>query len=175
MEIWKDIPNYEELYQASNLGRIKRKEGFVRKGSKMSLSIQREKILSQMDNGKGYKVLTLCKNNVKTRFYVHQLVAMTFLGHNPCKFKFVIDHINHNKSDNKVENLRIVTNRENSTNKNIKYSSKYTSEYAGVYYLKISNKWGAVIRHEGKQEYLGRFHTEIEAHNAYQNRLNEIL
>jgi len=173
MEVWRDIPGYENHYQVSNLGKVKRKEGFIRKGKKMVLSIQREKILSQSDNGNGYKGVSLCKNNIQKRFHVHQLVAMAFLNHNPCKFKLVIDHINHEKSDNRVENLRVVTNRENSINKDTKY--KYTSKYTGVYFFKRNNKWGAVIRNNGNQEYLGRFKTEIEAHNAYQKRLNEIL
>src|SRR5690606_6730827 len=173
MEIWRDIPGYENHYQVSNLGKVKRKEGFIRKGKNMVLSIQRDKILSQSDNGNGYKGVNLCKNNIKKRFHVHQLVAMAFLNHNPCKFKLVIDHINHEKSDNRVENLRVVTNRENSVNKNPKY--KYTSKYTGVFFLKKDMKWVAAIVNKGVREHLGRYGTEIEANNDYQNKLKEII
>lgn len=83
---------------------------------------------------------------------------------------FVTDHIDGNGLNNQKSNLRIVTNRQNSQNrKNIIKSSKYV----GVYWDKISNKWKSQIR-INKKIYIGSFDTELEAHNAYLNKLEEI-
>jgi len=169
-EIWKDVPNYEGIYVASNLGRVKRLEGYVYKGKTKAKSINYEKILTHLDNGNGYKKVTLTYEGIKKVFYIHQIVAMTFLGHKPDKFKLVVNHINFDKSDNRVVNLEVVTNRENSSKRQFEYSSKYT----GVYFDKPRNKWGSVIRINRKQIVLGFFINEIDAHNAYKNKLHEI-
>src|SRR6056297_3432752 len=113
MEIFKDIPNYEGLYQVSNLGIVKsrnrvvknRWEFYVLKGKKIKGSI----------NSDGYIVVRLSKNKIEKDFKTHQLVAMAFLGHKPCGNKLVIDHINNKKSDNRLENLQITTQRHNAT------------------------------------------------------------
>lgn len=90
-EIWKDIPEYDGYYQASNLGRIK------------SLWYKKEKILKQNEDGQGYLQIFLCKDGKKKIFKVHKLIALTFIP-NPNKFP-VINHKNEIKSDNRVENL----------------------------------------------------------------------
>ena len=68
-----------------------------------------------------------------------------------------IDHIDRNKSNNKIENLRLATRKENSRNK----SSK------GFTWSKSSKKWVAQIRVDGTYRYLGLYETEIDAHAAY--------
>lgn len=169
-EIFKDVPGYEGIYVVSNLGTVKRLKGYVYKGKTRAKTLNHEKILMGLDNGNGYKRVNLCFNGLNKSLYIHQIVAMSFLGHIPDKFKLVINHINFNKSDNRVENLEIVTNRENSN----KRQFEYTSKYPGVYFAKTRNKWGSAIRINRKQTYLGFFINEIDAHNAYQNKLNEI-
>ena len=104
MEIWKDIPGYEGLYQASNLGRIK---SLPRKGT----HVQEEHILKQIVRRKGYCELALMKNCKRKHFVVHRLIALTFIP-NPYNLP-QIDHIDDNKQNNRVENLQWITNADN--------------------------------------------------------------
>ena len=72
-----------------------------------------------------------------------------------------------NKTNNKLDNLEIVTQRENSNQKHLKSSSKYI----GVSWSKSRNKWVALIYLNGKHKNLGRFNDELEASKAYQKAL----
>lgn len=90
-EIWKDIPNYEGLYQVSDLGRIKSKQNY-RKGSILTPRIK-----------KGYYTVGLRKDGVRKWHLVHRLVASAFiLNENNLK---QVNHIDENKLNNKVDNL----------------------------------------------------------------------
>ena len=99
---WKDVKGYEGLYQVSNEGRIK------------SLKWGKEKILKCYKNDFGYMKTVLCKDGKTTTFQVHRLGAEAWipnLENKPC-----IDHINCVRHDNRVENLRWVTQEENVNN-----------------------------------------------------------
>lgn len=158
MKIWKDIPGYENLYQINSIGDIK------------SLSRGREKILGKFLNKKGYYMAFLYKNEIRKSISYHQLMAITFLDHKVCGMKLVVNHINGIRTDNRIENLEIVTNRVNCMNRNIVKSSKYT----GVSFNKKSKKWRSGIRINGKRVELGSFDNEIDAHNEYLKALNNI-
>jgi hypothetical protein len=169
-EIWKDIPGYEGLYQVSNLGRVKSlpKEWITGKGGKGS---HNGKILSKCLNKEGYELVRLYLNSKGKSISVHQLVAMAFLGHEPCAYKFVIDHIDDNKSNNRLDNLQVVTNRYNTR----KTQGKYSSKYKGVCWNKRASKWQSAIRINGKKKHLGLFDCELEAHHAYQKALKDLV
>lgn len=154
MEEYKDIPGYEGFYQVSNLGNIK---------SLNYLNTGLKKVLKPWTGADGYFKVELRSKG----FSVHQLVAMAFLGHIPCGHKLVINHINFDKKDNRLENLEIVTNRENS---NLKHKIS-SSKYVGVHWKKDRNKWRASIQYEGKNIHLGYFTDELEASKAYENFL----
>lgn len=168
-EIWKDIPNYEGIYQVSNLGRVKSlsRENYSGKGIKIS----KEKILKYSISIYGYACYRLSKLNNPKDFRGHQLVAMAFLNHIICGHKIVVDHINDNRLDNRVENLQLITNRENA----YRTQGKYSSQYKGVSWCKRGKKWRANIRLNKKSFSLGYFVNEYDAHLAYQNKLKEIL
>jgi hypothetical protein len=155
-EVWKSIPNYEGLYEVSSLGRVK------------SLYINR--CLNPYISARYYCV-GLSKNGVQKNKRVHQLVAEMFLNHTPCGMKLVIDHINGNPLDNKVENLQLISQRQNISKMNGNFSSKYL----GVSWDKNSNKWTAKININQKQYHLGLFNCELAASQAYQNKLKEII
>lgn len=100
-EIWKDIPNYEGLYQASNFGRIKSMSRIIHR-IKFGDFISKEKILKQNKCGKYYSV-SLCKNSKIKKFYVHRIIGKLFLS-NDNNFS----DINHKDGDtfnNNVNNL----------------------------------------------------------------------
>jgi CRISPR/Cas system-associated protein Cas7 (RAMP superfamily) len=105
----------------------------------------------------------------KTR-EVHQLVAEAFLGHVPCGYKLVVDHIDNNKLNNRVDNLQLISQRENASKNMINKTSKYT----GVYFDKSRNKYGSRIQINRENIFIGRFDCELKAHLAYQNKLKEI-
>ena len=161
-EIWKDIPEYEGKYQASNLGKIK------------SLNHNRtgvSKIMSlALVKNTGYLYVKISKEKKSKTFMVHQLIAITFLNHKIDGLKSVINHKDFNRLNNRIDNLEITNMRTNGNKKHIESSSKYT----GVYWSKERSKWQAQIQINGKQIYLGRFNTELEANEAYQKELNLI-
>tara|TARA_R110002072_G_C7623862_1_gene506240 strand:- start:44 stop:541 length:498 start_codon:yes stop_codon:yes gene_type:complete len=158
IEEFKDVKNYEGMYQVSNLGRVK---SLARKGCLTDRVFK-----PQADRG-GYLRLTLRKDGKAKTRTVHQLVAEAFLNHKPCGHKLIVNHKNFNRQDNRAENLEIITNRQNSDQKHIKSSSEYT----GVCWDKNRNKWLASITINGKKKYLGRFTCEIKASEAYENAL----
>lgn len=166
-EIWKDVPGYEGLYQVSNLGNIKSLSRLKING--LSSYISKDLIMKQQKDRNGYLYILLHNNNIKI-FKVHQLVAMAFLNHTPCGHKIVVDHINHDKTDNRVENLQLITNRENCS-KDVKNK---TSKYTGVSWDKHRGRWTSKIKINGNTINLGRYKCELEASEAYQNKLKEI-
>lgn len=105
-EIWKDIPNYEGLYQASNLGRIKSLERIDALGRRVN-----ERILKPEINQYGYYLISLYKNSIQKLYSVHRLVWEAFNGQIPEGYE--INHINEIKSDNRLSNLNLMTHKEN--------------------------------------------------------------
>ena len=101
-EIWKDIKDYEGLYQVSNLGRVR--------------SVKRDKVMSLLTRQHGYKSVQLHGNGGNKRgfktFSVHRLVAEAFVP-NP-DGKLEVNHINEDKTDNRAENLEWMSHKENS-------------------------------------------------------------
>jgi hypothetical protein len=168
-EIWKDIPEYEGLYQVSNLGRVKSlpKEWVTGFGGVRN---HNGKILKAAKNIGGHLNVSLHKDSISKAFFVHQLVAIAFLGHKPNRWELVIDHINDNPSDNRLENLQIVTNRFNSC----KTQGKYSSKFKGVCWHKTHKKWQSNIKINGRKKYLGLFDCELKAHQAYQNAMKNL-
>ncbi len=157
-EIYKDIEGYEGHYQVSNLGNVK------------SFKNNKERILKPGIDTDGYKIVGLCKNGKQKTFKVHKLVAMTFLGHKRQGLNEVVDHIDNVKTNNRLDNLQLISHREN-TSKDRKGG---TSEYVGVCWDKSKNKWRSEIRIKGKSIFLGLFDDEYDAHLAYQKALKEI-
>jgi hypothetical protein len=117
-----------------------------------------------------YLQVKLYKDGQSKTRSVHQLVAESFLNHVRCGMTLVVDHVNSIRDDNRVENLRVVTNRENS----YRAQGNYTSRYKGVSWFPRDNKWKAMIYIDGKRKHLGYFDCELKAALVYQNKLKEI-
>lgn len=103
MEIWKDINGYEGLYQVSNLGRVKSVERYIKHNIYNTNKVIKERTLKPINNGTGYQMVNLSKNNQKQQQLIHRLVASAFIP-NPNNLPQV-NHINENKTDNRIENL----------------------------------------------------------------------
>ena len=156
-EIWKPIPNYDG-YEVSNYGRVK------------SLKLGRELILKPKDDFRGYFNIQLWVKNRKKPFKIHQLVAMAFLGHKPNGQNLVVNHINFDKKDNRLENLEVITQRQNANLKHIKSCSIYT----GVTWNKKNKRYRALIVINRYQIYLGEFKDEKIASEHYNIALNNL-
>lgn len=102
MEIWKDIPGYEGLYQVSNIGRVK---SFYYYGG------ERERIMKPLDVGQGYLRVALYKNKKEKSHYIHALVLWAFVKERPKGLE--CNHLNGDKHDNRLENLEYCTRAEN--------------------------------------------------------------
>jgi hypothetical protein len=163
IEQFKDIPDYEGLYQVSDLGRIKSLERRVFALNKNC--IYKPIIIKSFVTKRGYFEVRLCTNNTSKAKKIHRLLAESFIP-NPNQ-KPQVNHIDANRLNNKISNLEWVNNRENSCHR-VK-NSYFTSKYVGVSYFKRDNKWRSSIQVNGKSIRFGMFNTEEE---AYQKRVD---
>lgn len=100
-EVWKQYLHTN--YEVSNLGNVRNKNTKV--------------VLSQEDTGNGYLCVGLqMDKGVYKKTRVHRMVAITFLEFQRTEERNEVDHINGNKSDNSVDNLRWCTHKENMNN-----------------------------------------------------------
>lgn len=99
MEEWRIIEEFSN-YAVSDMGRIKR----IKKGRRTQIGL----VLQQRKNRCGYMYLSLCKNGTHTRT-IHRLVLKAFIGNNDLD----CNHIDGDKSNNKLENLEYCTKSEN--------------------------------------------------------------
>ena len=144
-EIWVPVKD-NWAYFVSNRGRVKTYLGYYPKiGVNKSTGYCRVVL-----NGKGFKL--------------HRLLAQAFIP-NP-ENKPEVDHIDGNPLNNCLSNLRWCTHAENMRNKK-KYRNN-TSDHKGVTFNKEKRKWRARIYVNGKEKFLGYFHTKEEAAAAYE-------
>lgn len=104
------------------------------------------------DHSKGYRQGMIFNKP----YLAHRVVYAIYYGTWPTS---QIDHINGNRSDNRISNLRSVTNAENA--RNTKKRSNNTSGYSGVSWDSTEGKWRSSIKAQGKRRHLGYF-TDIE-------------
>lgn len=141
----KDFPSYK-IDKKGNVF-SEHKQGFLRPYAKTN----------------GYLTLHLYNNNNSKSFMVHQLMAITYLNHKPNGQTYVVDHIDGNKLNNNLNNLQIITQRENSNRR--KPNPK--SGYKGVYWNTVNQKWQVRLRINNKKRLLGYYNNPIKAHEDY--------
>jgi hypothetical protein len=161
-EIWKDINEYEGLYQVSNLGRVKSCNRIVLTTKKV-LRKYKGKIMVTNSLSRGYCIVNLSKNNIKKNHLISRLVANAFIENKDNNLE--VNHKNGNKLDNKLENLEWISHKKNQEHaiKNKLYKmlpvikiensiivEKFNSinEAARKYNLRSGNVWGVC---EGKR------------------------
>ena len=147
---------------------INNKKIRINKNDSMDIYSWREYKTKPNDWYKIKLTLTIINNYKTYRFninkqYIHSRVV--YKAHNPewdiedSDCNNVVDHINNNSLDNRIENLRVVTQQQNQWNKNAK----------GYYWDKNAKKWHARIKINGEEKYLGLFDNEEDAHISYLN------
>ena len=154
-EIWKDVPDYDGVYQVSDSGRVRSMKSFELKS------------LKTFPDKSGYLMVNFYYKKRHIRNKVHRLVLKSFVGSSPLP----VDHINRDKGDNRLENLEYVTHRENCARRCLAKKSN-SSKYTGVSWFKHINKWGACIYLNGKSRHLGVFLREEDASKAYMDVVN---
>jgi hypothetical protein len=116
------------------------------------------------DNGDGYKCGSVLGKNTRA----HRLIWLMVYGWLPEQ----IDHINRDRSDNRIDNLRAANASENMRNQKCAASNR--SGHAGVHWYSPTRKWCARITHEGKRIFLGYFNELSEAIAARMNAEKEL-
>lgn len=155
-ERWIPIKEHEGFYEVSNKGRIRSVDRYI------DGRLYNGKIICLTPTNKGYITARLRRNSKSKSVSVHAIVYDNFIGKGRSRF-MQIDHIDNDKSNNCIENLQLITARQNIARKNI--FNKYSSVYSGVH--KRGNKWAAELRVNGKKVYLGAFDSEVNAKIAY--------
>lgn len=112
MEVWKDIPGYEGIYQASTLGRIRTCEGKTTNNKRYKTRRWKSRILKgRGDCPRTGKRVNLWKDSKPKDYLVARLVAATFLG--PPEEGYTVNHIDGNRMNNAIENLEWLTLADN--------------------------------------------------------------
>ena len=151
-EIWRSIDGYLN-YQVSNTG-------YVRNANNGELVQQRKR--------SGYWIVHVRTDVKRTTCSVHRLVAKSFIA-NPDN-KSQVDHINNNKDNNCMNNLRQATHQENQRTKQ-KTLRPTTSNFVGVCWNKYHQQWQAKISINKKRIHIGYFDDPKDAARAYNERV----
>ena len=159
IEEFRDIVGYEGLYQISNFGRVKSLSRYV-KCRYGSFRLLKEIILIPRLNDRGYLYINLYKNHIKKTHKIHQLVVKRFI----CEYNIkthVAEHKDNNRLNNKLTNLRIVSQRDNMNN--LINQSKYGSGVVKT----INSKFISRIEINGKRVHLGIYVDNTKASQKY--------
>jgi hypothetical protein len=133
MEEWRPVKDFPD-YEVSNLGRVK---------SLKKYHGTEERFLAHKSHRGGYDIVCLSKDKKPYYKTIHRLVAIAFL---PPSEKQEVDHINRNKKDNRVENLRWASHSENNINKDDITQTKYIYKTPSSYKVRITNSYHQVSK-----------------------------
>lgn len=119
---------------------------------------------SRLKKSNGYQEVTICKK----KHYAHRLIFMMFHGRWPIQ----VDHIDGDRSNNLISNLREANNAQNNRNTGLRSTNK--TGFKGVYYNKLNKNYNARITVNYKNIHIGCFRTAEEAHEAYKKVASEL-
>lgn len=115
----------------------------------------------------GYAARSIKGNGKTITVFLHHFITGV-------DFKYVVDHINGNRLDNRKSNLRVVTAQQNSFNR-ARNKNKISSIYKGVFWSKEKLMWFSLIKLNGESNHLGYFKSEIDAACAYNEKSKELF
>ena len=118
-------------------------------------------------------IVALCKDGIAKNHSVHRLVAEHFIRKPASDTKLQVDHIDNDKLNNVVSNLRWVSCQQNIWNKK-KTRKASSSKYIGVCFNSRDHIWQASIKHMDRTIYLGVFRKEKDAASAYNVKAYEL-
>lgn len=148
-EIWQEIPNFEGLYEASNLGRIRSVDGKVTSSARFKKRIWKQRIMKQKmrkcKNGRLDAMVSLWKENVPYYLLVSRLVASAFIEDNLFT-ELTVNHKDGNPLNNNVDNLEWLTREDN-----IKYGFS-NGQYSSIQKPINLSKDGELIRFDSYSE-----------------------
>ncbi len=114
-EIWKDVKNYEGLYELSNFGKVRTVERIVLRKSKLgkltNFKINSKIKIANLSKG-GYLTIAIVKENKTITTYLHRIIAEVFVEKEKPNYN-VVNHINGIKTDNRIENLEWTSSSQN--------------------------------------------------------------
>lgn len=116
-EIWKDIFGYEGYYQVSNLGNVKSLDRYINRGH--TVQFRKSRLCKKYLTTDGYYQAKLCKDGICKRYSIHRLVLQAFTECRNYSDGWEINHIDTDRTNNRLDNLEWVTHKEN-----IEYSAK---------------------------------------------------
>ena len=177
-EEWKDVVGYSGLYEISNHGNLRSLPRYKKSKGGESYYTTKGKLLKPQPIGykrEYYGTRVTTESGEVSGVYYHILVAMAFLNHIPDGHNLIVDHIDNDQTNNRLDNLQIITQRENCVKDKPVKQNKFRSKYTGV--QKCHNKFKARIscKRNGiyKSWYIGLYKTEYEAHLAYERELEK--
>lgn len=110
METWKPVIGYEGIYEVSSCGRIRSLTRCILKSNGV-IQNRRGALKKLRTNEDGYSIVSLNKDGINRKHFVHRLVAAAFIQNNLSGLE--VDHIDFNRNNNCVENLRVLDHTEN--------------------------------------------------------------
>ena len=149
-EVHYDVVEFDCMYEITTHGRI--------------FSKKLNRFLTPNPDHKGYLQVCISHKNKNYSRKIHRLMAKNILG---IKSNQVLNHKDGDVSNNRIENLECVSQRENVAHGNA------CKKYVGVTFLKRVNKWQSRILIDGKRLFLGNFDNPEDAQNAYKLALIE--
>ena len=168
-EVWKEVKGYDGKYAVSNYGSVKTLSRIVSNGYNNRMTTER--LLKPQQKKDRYFKISLRSNGKSISYRIHRLVYETFVG--PIEDGKVIDHIDSNRENNRVDNLQAISQRLNIIKANI--TRHTTSIYPGVSYCNSTDRYLSCIEVNNKTVHLGLYESADDAFSTYKKELINYL